>query len=102
MTPINSQRYEKLSNRPRLMVFTAIDHERNEKGFNYIANRLRKIAKEHAKSSPLIYTLGNSLSLSLSLSLSPVSLSLSNLFQAMFQSCCDRVIVFLTVAWIVI
>ena len=32
-------------------LFTNVDHKRNSKGFNYIANRLRKIAQEYATGS---------------------------------------------------
>lgn len=42
----SSARYEK-SKLPNVVVFTAVDHIKNAKGFQYIANRVRKVAKEY-------------------------------------------------------
>mmetsp|Transcript_2022 Transcript_2022/g.1470 ORF Transcript_2022/g.1470 Transcript_2022/m.1470 type:complete len:435 (-) Transcript_2022:98-1402(-) len=33
--------------KPVVLVFSAIDHERNAKGYNYLVNRVRKVAKSH-------------------------------------------------------
>lgn len=33
--------------KPVVLVFAPIDHERNSKGFNYLANRVRKVAKKY-------------------------------------------------------
>lgn len=52
----NQPRYEALS-KPIVTVFTAVDHERNAKGFAYFANRLRKLAVVH---TDMVFTIGDS------------------------------------------
>jgi hypothetical protein len=45
VTEQNIRRYETIQ-RVMITVFTAVDLDKNMKGFNYFANRLRKVAKE--------------------------------------------------------
>jgi hypothetical protein len=53
-------RYDSVTNREMVTVFTNVDHKRNSKGFQYIANRLRKIAKEHSTAkSPMLFNIAN-------------------------------------------
>lgn len=56
LTATSKPRYENIK-APVITVFTAVDHKRNSKGFQYVANRLRKIAKEY--SGKLVFNIAN-------------------------------------------
>lgn len=43
--------------KPVVTVFAAIDHEKNAKGFQYLANRVRKIAKQYE--NKIVFTLAD-------------------------------------------
>lgn len=52
----SGDRYEK-SNLPILTLFTAVDLEKNPKGFDYFANRLRKVAVDYL--GKLVFNIGD-------------------------------------------
>lgn len=45
-TSKSRESYDSLQ-KPVVSVFSSIDHERNSKGYNYLANRVRKVAKKY-------------------------------------------------------
>ena len=58
LNPITESIYAK-AKKPVITIFTMIDHLRNEKGFQYIANRIRKLAKEQNLMNKFIFNIGN-------------------------------------------